>query len=85
MFAAGGLGSVQIAGFNILECADVDEALEVASKKPGAAFGMLELRDDSSAIVPILLESQSSRRASARTASQRPRERRASIGSGSRN
>jgi hypothetical protein len=35
---------VQIAGFNILECADMDEALEVASKNPGANFGTLELR-----------------------------------------
>jgi hypothetical protein len=34
----------QIAGFNILECADVDEAIEVASKNPGASFGVLELR-----------------------------------------
>ena len=33
-----------IAGFNILECADLDEALEVASKNPGAEFGILELR-----------------------------------------
>ena len=37
-------GTQQIAGFNILECADLDEALEVASKNPGAAFGTLELR-----------------------------------------
>ena len=36
--------SVQIAGFNILDCADLDEALEVASKNPGATFGTLELR-----------------------------------------
>ncbi len=36
--------TVQIAGFNILECADLDEALEVASKNPGASFGILELR-----------------------------------------
>ena len=36
--------NVQIAGFNILECADLDEALEVASKNPGANFGVLELR-----------------------------------------
>ena len=36
--------SVHIAGFNILECADLDEALEVASKNPGANFGILELR-----------------------------------------
>jgi hypothetical protein len=35
---------LQIAGFNILECADVDEALEVAAKNPGASFGVLELR-----------------------------------------
>ena len=34
----------QIAGFNILECADLDEALEVASKNPGASFGILESR-----------------------------------------
>ncbi len=36
--------NVQIAGFNILECADLDEAIEVASKNPGASFGILELR-----------------------------------------
>ena len=36
--------NLQIAGFNILECADLDEALEVASKNPGAGFGVLELR-----------------------------------------
>jgi hypothetical protein len=35
---------VHIAGFNILECAGLDEALEVASKNPGASFGILELR-----------------------------------------
>ena len=35
---------VQIAGFNILECANVDEAIEVASKNPGSSFGILELR-----------------------------------------
>jgi hypothetical protein len=34
----------QIAGFNILECADIDEAIEVASQNPGASFGVLELR-----------------------------------------
>jgi hypothetical protein len=33
-----------IAGFNILECTDLDEAIEVASKNPGASFGILELR-----------------------------------------
>jgi hypothetical protein len=36
--------TVHIAGFNILECADLDEALEVAAKNPGASFGTLELR-----------------------------------------
>jgi hypothetical protein len=36
--------NLQIAGFNILDCADLDEAVEVASKNPGASFGVLELR-----------------------------------------
>ena len=36
--------TVQIAGFNILDCANLDEAIEVASKNPGASFGILELR-----------------------------------------
>jgi hypothetical protein len=36
--------TLQIAGFNILECADLDEAIEVAAKNPGASFGVLELR-----------------------------------------
>ena len=36
--------SAPIAGFNILECADLDEALEVSAKHPMAAFGTLELR-----------------------------------------
>jgi hypothetical protein len=34
----------EIAGFNILDCADLEEAVEVASKNPGASFGILELR-----------------------------------------
>lgn len=33
-----------IAGFDILECRDLDEAIEVASKHPMARFGRLELR-----------------------------------------
>ena len=33
-----------VGGFDILECADLDEAIEVASKHPMAKFGMLELR-----------------------------------------
>jgi hypothetical protein len=34
----------QIGGFDILECADLDEAIEVASKHPAAKFGTIELR-----------------------------------------
>jgi len=33
-----------IAGYDILECADLDEAIEVAGKHPMARFGRLELR-----------------------------------------
>jgi len=31
-------------GFNILECADVDEAVEVSAKHPIARYGVIELR-----------------------------------------
>jgi hypothetical protein len=34
----------QIGGFDILECVDLDEAIEVASKHPAAKFGVLDLR-----------------------------------------
>jgi len=34
----------QIAGFDILDCKDLDEALDVASKHPMARFGLVELR-----------------------------------------
>lgn len=34
----------QIAGFDILECRDLDEALEIASKHPMARFGKIEVR-----------------------------------------
>jgi hypothetical protein len=34
----------QIAGFDILECADLDEAIEAAAKHPVARFGKLEVR-----------------------------------------
>jgi hypothetical protein len=34
----------QIGGFDILECRDLDEAIEVASKHPMAHWGLLELR-----------------------------------------
>jgi hypothetical protein len=33
-----------IAGFDILECADLDEAIDVASKIPGARHGSIEVR-----------------------------------------
>jgi hypothetical protein len=34
----------QIAGYDLLECADLDEALEVAAKHPVARYGLLEVR-----------------------------------------
>lgn len=34
----------QMGGFDLLECADLDEAIEVASKHPMARFGMIEVR-----------------------------------------
>jgi hypothetical protein len=34
----------QIGGFDVLECADLDEAIEVASRHPMARLGLLEVR-----------------------------------------
>jgi hypothetical protein len=34
----------QIAGFYILECEDLDEAIEIASRNPGARYGTIEVR-----------------------------------------
>jgi len=34
----------RIAGYDLLECADLDEAIEVASKHPMARAGMVEVR-----------------------------------------
>ena len=34
----------QIGGFDILDCADLDEAIEVASKHPVARIGTIEVR-----------------------------------------
>ena len=34
----------QIAGFYIVECEDLDEAIEVASRNPGARYGTIEVR-----------------------------------------
>lgn len=33
-----------IAGYDIISCADLDEAIEVASKHPMARFGKIEIR-----------------------------------------
>jgi hypothetical protein len=33
-----------IGGFDLLECADLDEAIEIASKHPMARFGRIEVR-----------------------------------------
>ncbi|GHJ40030.1 YciI family protein [Streptomyces sp. TS71-3] len=34
----------QMAGFDVIECADLDEAVEVAAKHPMARLGMVEVR-----------------------------------------
>lgn len=34
----------QLGGFYILECRDLDEAIELAAKIPGADFGSIEIR-----------------------------------------
>ncbi|GAB2610126.1 YciI family protein [Streptomyces capparidis] len=34
----------QMAGFDVIECADLDEAVEVASRHPMARYGMVEVR-----------------------------------------
>jgi hypothetical protein len=34
----------QMAGYDVIECADLDEAIEVASKHPMARVGMIEVR-----------------------------------------
>jgi hypothetical protein len=34
----------QVGGYDVVECADLDEAIEVASKHPVAAFGTVEVR-----------------------------------------
>ena len=31
-------------GFGLIECEDLDEAIEVASKHPAASYGMIEVR-----------------------------------------
>jgi len=34
----------QIAGYDIIECADLDEAIEVTARHPVARFGVIEVR-----------------------------------------
>lgn len=34
----------QMGGFDVIECADLDEAVEVAAKHPMARLGMIEIR-----------------------------------------
>jgi hypothetical protein len=34
----------QMGGYDLIECADLDEAIEVASKHPVARFGTIEVR-----------------------------------------
>jgi hypothetical protein len=34
----------QIAGYDVIDCADLDEAIEVASKHPAAWHGIIEVR-----------------------------------------
>lgn len=34
----------QIAGFYVIECGDLDEAIEIASRNPGARYGTIEVR-----------------------------------------
>jgi hypothetical protein len=34
----------QVAGYDVIECADLDEAIEVASRHPTAAMGTIEVR-----------------------------------------
>jgi hypothetical protein len=34
----------QIGGFTIIDCADLDEAVEIAAKHPAAGYGLIEIR-----------------------------------------
>jgi hypothetical protein len=34
----------QIGGFDLVDCADLDEAIEIAAKHPMATFGQVEIR-----------------------------------------
>jgi hypothetical protein len=34
----------QMGGFSLIECEDLDEAIEVAARHPAARFGVIEIR-----------------------------------------
>jgi len=34
----------QMGGYNVIECSDLDEAIEVASRHPVARYGSIEVR-----------------------------------------
>ncbi|HEY0804525.1 MAG TPA: YciI family protein [Pseudonocardiaceae bacterium] len=34
----------QIGGYSLIQCADLDEAVEIASKHPAATYGTIEIR-----------------------------------------
>jgi len=34
----------QIAGFYVVDCEDLDEAIEIAARSPGARYGTIEVR-----------------------------------------
>lgn len=34
----------QVGGFSLIECADLDEAIEVAARHPAAGYGAIEIR-----------------------------------------
>ncbi len=37
-------GREQVGGFALIECRDLDEAVEIAAGHPAAAFGQVEIR-----------------------------------------
>lgn len=39
-----GMMTAPPSGFNLIECADLDEAIEVSPKHPVARYGVIELR-----------------------------------------
>jgi hypothetical protein len=37
-------GKEQVGGFALIDCADLDEAIEIAARHPASAFGRIEIR-----------------------------------------